>query len=154
MSRVNLNQTKGEEADVLQHKVFLLINLADTNSRQKPSHFRRTHEKGCTTSVRDRSHANCAGSPNAKKTTPRPVLLVRLKTAWRRALVKDFHLFFACKLALWASMIRQVLGQRTPALARGVRSLHGCRHDSTKGMVEVSATRGKKEGRSKRKRGD
>jgi hypothetical protein len=37
MSRVSLNQTKGEEMDVLQHKVFLLITRADTNSCQEPS---------------------------------------------------------------------------------------------------------------------
>jgi hypothetical protein len=37
MSRVSLNLTKGEEVDVLQHKLFLLITRADTNSHQESS---------------------------------------------------------------------------------------------------------------------
>ena len=44
--RVSLNQAKDEEVDILQHKVFLLITQADTNSRQETIPLpRRTHEK-------------------------------------------------------------------------------------------------------------
>ena len=73
--------------------------------------------------------------------------------ALRTASVKDFHPFSVCKLALWVWTVRQVLSQRTPTLARGVRSLDGCHHDLRKGMVKVSATRGMKERGKKRERG-
>ena len=33
------DQTKGDELDVLQHNVFLLITQADTNSHQEPYHL-------------------------------------------------------------------------------------------------------------------
>ena len=60
------------------------------------------HEKGRTSSIRNRSHVPCAGGPHAKKTTPRPVSLAQFKTALRTASVKNSHPFFACELALWA----------------------------------------------------
>lgn len=50
--------------------------------------------------------------------------------------MKDSHPFFECELALWARTVRHVLSQRTPALARGVRSL-----DESKNVRGVSCTR-------------
>ena len=114
---------------------------------------RRTNEKGHALSIRNRSHVLCAGSPHAKKTTPRPVSLAWFRMALRTASTKDSHPFFACELALWARTVRQILSQRTPALARGVRSLDGCHHDLRNGVVKVSATRGTKERGKRRERG-
>ena len=48
------------------------------------------------------------GAPMQKKTTPCPVSLAWLNTAWRRAPVKNFHPFFGSKLASWTWTMRQV----------------------------------------------
>lgn len=63
----------------------------------------------------------CAGKPQAKNTTPLPS--GRSSTARMTASVKVSQPFFECELALCARTVKQVFNQRTPAFARGVRSL-------------------------------
>ena len=69
--------------------------------------------------------------------------------------MKDSHHFLHASW-LCGREQRQVLRQKIPALARGVRSLDECRdwHDLRKDVVKVSATRGKKVGVRVRKRDD
>lgn len=91
-------KTKDEKVVVLQHNVFLLITRAHTNSRQEPYHSPTNARKGRASSIRDRSHIFCAGTPHATKTTLRPISLARFKTALGTTFVKDSHPFFCVRV--------------------------------------------------------
>ena len=107
---------------ILQHKVFLLITLADTNSRQEPSHFPDERTK---TDVHRRFAITTRllrRKPPCEKDQPTPISLAQFKTALRTVSVKDPS-HFCGELALWARTVRQVLNQRTPAFVGGTRSL-------------------------------
>ena len=90
--------------------------------------------------------------PPGEKDHPSLVSLARFQVG--DDVCEGFSSLFACELAMWARTVRQVLRQKIPALARGVRSLDECRdwHDLRKDVVKVSATRGKKVGERVRKR--
>ena len=64
------NLTKGEKVDILQHKVFLLINQADTSSRQEPSHFPDERTKKDVPRWSATAHTSFAPGASVRKRPP------------------------------------------------------------------------------------